>query len=208
VTDRSDRDLQLHLQESTVLPGDHPQQSRDTASVLLGDWLTRNLFSTPCVKVRHSCNSCTNLQAILTNWTLYRAVVIRCTICFNVVKTSENINELIFAMNMWCAILGWKNWHLLPLWSSGQSSWLHIQRSGFDSWRYQTFCEVVGPEWGPLSLVSTLELLERKSSSSSLENRGYGSRDSSHWPRDTLYLQKLALTSPKSGSRSVCIVHS
>jgi hypothetical protein len=24
-----------------------------------------------------------------------------------------------------------------PLWSSDQSSWLQIQRSGFDSWRYQ-----------------------------------------------------------------------
>jgi hypothetical protein len=24
----------------------------------------------------------------------------------------------------------------LPLWSSGQSTWLQIQRSGFDSWRY------------------------------------------------------------------------
>jgi hypothetical protein len=23
-----------------------------------------------------------------------------------------------------------------PLWSSGQSSWLQIRRSGFDSWRY------------------------------------------------------------------------
>jgi hypothetical protein len=26
---------------------------------------------------------------------------------------------------------------LPPLWSNGQSSWLQIQRSGFDSWRYQ-----------------------------------------------------------------------
>jgi hypothetical protein len=44
-----------------------------------------------------------------------------------------------------------------PLWSSGQSSWL--QRSGFDSRRYQIFWEVVGLEWGPLSLVSTTEEL-------------------------------------------------
>jgi hypothetical protein len=28
-----------------------------------------------------------------------------------------------------------------PLWSSGQSSWLQIQRYAFDSWRYQTFSE-------------------------------------------------------------------
>jgi hypothetical protein len=27
----------------------------------------------------------------------------------------------------------------LPLWSSGQSSWLQIQRSGSDYWRYHIF---------------------------------------------------------------------
>jgi hypothetical protein len=59
----------------------------------------------------------------------------------------------------------------LPLWSSGQSSWLQIQRSEFDTRRYQIFCEVVGQEWGPLNLVSTIEeLLERKSNDSGLEN--------------------------------------
>jgi hypothetical protein len=31
-----------------------------------------------------------------------------------------------------------------PLWSSGHSIWLQIQRSGFDSRRYQIFWEVVG----------------------------------------------------------------
>jgi hypothetical protein len=41
----------------------------------------------------------------------------------------------------------------LPLWSS------EIQRSGFDSRRCQNFCEVVGLERGPLSLVSTVEEL-------------------------------------------------
>jgi hypothetical protein len=46
-----------------------------------------------------------------------------------------------------------------PLWCSGQSSWLHIQRSGFDSRRYQIFWEVLGLERGPLSLVSTVEEL-------------------------------------------------
>jgi hypothetical protein len=59
-----------------------------------------------------------------------------------------------------------------PLWSSGQSSWLQIQRSGFDSRSYQIFWEVVGLERGPLSLVSTTEeLLERKDSGTGLENR-------------------------------------
>jgi hypothetical protein len=67
-----------------------------------------------------------------------------------------------------------------PLWSSGQSSWLQIQRPGFDSQRYQTFWEVVGLERVALSLVSTIEeLFERKSSSSSLESQKYGCRDPS-----------------------------
>jgi hypothetical protein len=47
--------------------------------------------------------------------------------------------------------------------SSGQSSCLQIQRSGFDSRHYQIFWEVVGLELGSLTLVSTVEeLLERK----------------------------------------------
>jgi hypothetical protein len=37
---------------------------------------------------------------------------------------------------------------VIPLWSSGQSSWLQIQRSGFHSRRYQIFPEVVGLERG------------------------------------------------------------
>jgi hypothetical protein len=70
------------------------------------------------------------------------------------------------------------------LWSSGQGSWLRIQRSGFDSRRYQVFWEVVGLEQGPLSLLSTtVELLGRNSSGSGLESREY-----------TLHPQKLALT--------------
>jgi hypothetical protein len=53
------------------------------------------------------------------------------------------------------------------------------QRSGFGSGLYQIFREVVGLEWGPLSLVSTTEeLLGRNSSSSGLENRDYGRRGS------------------------------
>jgi hypothetical protein len=82
------------------------------------------------------------------------------------------------------------------------SSWLQIQRSGFDSRLYQIFWEVVGLERDPLSLVSTIEeLLERKNRGSGLENRELGSRDPPRWPRGTLYPQKLALTSPTSGDR-------
>jgi hypothetical protein len=96
-----------------------------------------------------------------------------------------------------------------PLWSSGQSSWLQIQRSGFDFRCYQIFWQVVGLERVPLSLVSTIkELLGRKSSDSGLESREYGRRDPSRWPRDTLYPQKLTLTSSTSGGRSVSILRS
>jgi hypothetical protein len=91
-----------------------------------------------------------------------------------------------------------------PLWSSGQSSWLQIQTSRFDSRRYQIFWQVVDLEQGPQSFVSiTEELLERKSNCSGLESREYGRRVPSRWPRGTLCPQKLALTSPTSGRRSI-----
>jgi hypothetical protein len=90
-----------------------------------------------------------------------------------------------------------------PLCSSGQSSLIHIQTSGFDSQYYQIFWEVVGLERGPLSLVSTTEeLLERKSCGSGLEIREYGRRNLSLWPRGTPLSSNLALTSPTSGCRS------
>jgi hypothetical protein len=96
-----------------------------------------------------------------------------------------------------------------PLWSGGQSSCLQIQRSGFDSRRYQIFWEVVGLERGPLSLLSTTEeVLGRKSSGSGIEIREYGRRDQSRWPSGTLYPQTLALTSTTAGGRSVGIVRS
>jgi hypothetical protein len=55
----------------------------------------------------------------------------------------------------------------------------------------------VGLERGPLSLVSTIE---------ELENREYGRGDPLRLPRNTLYPQKLALSSPTSDGRSVGIV--
>jgi hypothetical protein len=65
----------------------------------------------------------------------------------------------------------------------------------------------VGLERGSLNLVNTIEeLLERKSSGSGKDNRYYGRRDTLRCPRDSLYLEKLALTSPTSCGRSVCVV--
>jgi hypothetical protein len=53
-----------------------------------------------------------------------------------------------------------------------------IQRTGFDSRRYQISWEVVDLERGSLSLVSTTEeLLERKNSGFGLEKRDYGRSD-------------------------------
>jgi hypothetical protein len=48
----------------------------------------------------------------------------------------------------------------------------------------------------------------QKSSGSCLENREYSRMDPSRWPRGTLYPQKLAITSPTSGGRSVGIFRS
>jgi hypothetical protein len=74
----------------------------------------------------------------------------------------------------------------LPMWSSGQSYWLQIQRSGLNSWHYQIFWVVVGLEQSPPSLMSTIEeLLEGKSSGSSLENQDYCHRYPPRWSRDT-----------------------
>jgi hypothetical protein len=104
---------------------------------------------------------------------------------------------------------------------------------GFDSRRYQIFWEVVRQERGPLSFVSiTEELLEWQSSGSgsrkprltavgiffllwekivNIKKRprqcpSYPRGDLLHWPHDTLYRQKLSLTSPTIGDRSVGIV--
>jgi hypothetical protein len=80
---------------------------------------------------------------------------------------------------------------LIILWAVGdhlwgQSSWLQIQRSGFDSRPYQISWEVVGLEWGPLSLMSTTEeLLDRKSR---------GCRDPSHCPSGIYLLMDLLLS--------------
>jgi hypothetical protein len=96
-----------------------------------------------------------------------------------------------------------------PLWSNGQNSWQQMQRSGFDSRRYQIFWEVVGLERGPLSLVSIEELLYRKVSGSGLENRDHGRRGSAALTMLHISLRKmLELTLSISGGRSVSRVSS
>jgi hypothetical protein len=82
-----------------------------------------------------------------------------------------------------------KGFHKLypPLWSSGRVLGYRSRGHGFDSRRYQILWEVVCLERGPLSLVSTIQ-------------------EQLCWSRDTLYPQKLAITSLASGGRSVGIV--
>jgi hypothetical protein len=92
-----------------------------------------------------------------------------------------------------------------PLSSSGENSWIHIQRYGFDSRRYHVFWEVTGLERGPLSSW----VVGSNSSGSSLEHREYRRWVTSPWLRSTFHPQKkLALTSLINGCRSVGIVHS
>jgi hypothetical protein len=66
--------------------------------------------------------------------------------------------------------------------------------------------QVSHPYWTTGKIIGTTELLERKSSGSGLESWEYGCMDPSRWQCDTLYPQKLALTSPTSGCCLVGIV--
>jgi hypothetical protein len=79
---------------------------------------------------------------------------------------------------------------------------------GVDFRLYQIFWEVVGLERGQLSLVRITEkLLEWKSSGSGARKIEINGRENPlRWPRGTLYLQKMALASPKFGGRSFGIV--
>jgi hypothetical protein len=83
-----------------------------------------------------------------------------------------------------------------------------LRGPGCNSRQYQIFWEVVVLEQGPLSLVSTIEeLLGIESSGSCPENQEYTHRNLLWWSRNTLYLQKLTLTLPTSGSLSVGTLH-
>jgi hypothetical protein len=88
-------------------------------------------------------------------------------------------------------------------------SWLQIQRSQGRFPALPDFLKSSGCGAGVhLASWAQEEQLEKNSSGSGLENREHGCDDSLRWPRDTLYLQKLALTSPIRGGRSVGKVHS
>jgi hypothetical protein len=99
-------------------------------------------------------------------------------------------------------------WLWPPLWACGQNSGYRSRGACSDSRRYQIFWEVVGLEWGPLSLMRiTEELLEWKVVPLVWKSRltAVGTHCADH--ATSLYPQKLALTSPISGGRTVGIVH-
>jgi hypothetical protein len=74
-----------------------------------------------------------------------------------------SVNPYHVLLNSWDSLLEPGIYFMTGLWSSGQSSWLQIQRSEFDSRRYQIFWEEVSLKRGQISLVTTIEeLLGRK----------------------------------------------
>jgi hypothetical protein len=96
-----------------------------------------------------------------------------------------------------------------PLWPSGQSSWLQTQRCLVRLPALPDFLRNNGS--GMVSTQSreyNWRAAWKESSGSSLQNREYSSRDPLCWPCNTLYQQRLALTSPTRGGRSAGIVRS
>jgi hypothetical protein len=94
------------------------------------------------------------------------------------------------------------------MWSSGQSSWLQIQRFRVLFPALPDFLRSSGSGLGPTQpREDNWGATWKESSGSGLENRKINGRgDSLPWSRDTLYPINLALTSLTSGGRSVGIV--
>jgi hypothetical protein len=96
-----------------------------------------------------------------------------------------------------------------PLWSSGQSFWLQIQRSRVRFQALPDFLRNSGSGTGSTQpREGNWRATWNKSSGFGLKTEIKDRGNPLRCPRDTLYPQKLALTSPISGGRSVGIVPS
>ena len=104
-------------------------------------------------------------------------------------------------------MIGWQ-----PLWSSGQSFWLQIQRSRVRSPALPDFLSSTGSGTGSTQPLGPREVnwgatwMKKSSGSRSRKQRltAVGTRCADHVT--PLYPQKFALTSPTGGGRSVGIV--
>jgi hypothetical protein len=136
---------------------------------------------------------------VIIKWTGYVACMTEQNAYEVLIRKPEHWNPLTWIRHRW-------KYRRPPLWSSGQSSWLHIQRPGFDSLRCQIFWEVMclgtgstqprEYNWG-----ATWKKKVKETKNTAVE-------DPLCWPRGTLYQQKLALTPPISCGISVGMVRS
>ena len=110
----------------------------------------------------------------------------------------------------WKKLIQDDSWSGPPLWSSGQSFWLQIQRSRVRFQALPDFLSISGSETGstqPRELnwgATWIKKVAAPVQKTEINGRG----DLLPWPREPLYPQKLALTSPTGGGRSVGIFHS
>jgi hypothetical protein len=147
-----------------------------------------------------------HISGLPSSLTIERIQTAVCVMCR---KPGESVEFscLLWAMNL--GVLVHSIWPQL-LWSSGQRSWLQIQRSWVWFPLLPDFLRNSGSGTGSTQPreYNWGATWKRNNSGSGLENREYGHGNMLRWSRDTLYEQKLALTSPTSGGRSVSIVHS
>jgi hypothetical protein len=136
------------------------------------------------------------------------------TACLRYLSVTKGIYQLVIYSENSKTLRNERNINIVfksywpPLRPNDQSSWLQIQRPGFDSRRYQIFWGVVGLERSPRSLVSTIEeLLGINNSGSDLKIWEHGRRDPLRWPRDIPLSAKVGINFAEK-RRSLGIVRS
>jgi hypothetical protein len=96
--------------------------------------------------------------------------------------------------------------------ASWRTSWIDAQQDATPKGKNQFLLPILIPPSAPYSSVIWgwygRPISGKTTKWTGVEIREYGHGDQLRWPRDTLYPQKLALTSPTSGGRSVGIIRS